>query len=46
MNEVTLKQKLLIAAIVGALIGLLSTYAHDRLHKGFVKMNGQKKLGS
>jgi hypothetical protein len=44
MNEVSLKQKLLIAAIVGAMIGLLSTFAHDRLHKGFVKMNGLKNL--
>lgn len=39
-GEPSLTQKLIIAAVVGALIGIISTYAHDRLHKGVVKLNG------
>ena len=39
----TITQKLIIAALVGALIGVVSAYAHDRLHKGFVKLNGGGK---
>lgn len=42
-NEPSLAQKLIIAALVGALIGVVSTYAHDRLHKGCIKLNGGGK---
>jgi hypothetical protein len=42
-SEPSLAQKLIIAALVGALIGVVSTYAHDRLHKGFNKLNGGGK---
>jgi hypothetical protein len=48
MNEsphLTLAQKLIIGAVVGALIGVVSAFAQDRLSGHYIKLNGKKRKG-
>ena len=41
-TETTMLQKILIGAVVGALVGIVSTLAHDALHKHVARLNGGK----
>jgi hypothetical protein len=48
MNQnpgLTLGQKLFIGAVVGALIGVVSALAQDRLSTHYIKKNGEKLKG-
>jgi ABC-type branched-subunit amino acid transport system permease subunit len=41
--SLTLAQKLIIGAVVGALIGVVSAFAQDRLSGHYIKLNGKRK---